>query len=361
MGMFSTNNFYVESAIIDDESIIAQECFEDNMHVAALRVVAESENNWNQIMQAMAISELAAYEETGDADYYITESGSGFLESVKAFFRNLMEKVKGIFQKLISTIDSWAKDDKAFVNKYKDKILKATTKDFEFEGYKFTYKIGNVVDVESVKNASLSDFEQYKDGQKDHYDKLKEEFSGDKLTDLLDEERANLIKDYSTSGYNSDSCDASDFNKELFEALRDGESSKNTIDNISPTDYIRVISNTADVKKNAKKAYDNVIKGIQKAYNSVDKAAKEIGKPVPKDANSADRGAYVGFCGAFSGYLRNFETLNVQAYGALLQAIKDENRQAKAVCVKLMSYKPKNESASYYEEGGSLLGNVRFI
>ena len=86
MGMFSTNGFYVEGASFNDEDIIAQECFEDNMHVAALRVVAESENNWNQIMQAMAISELAAYEETGDANYYITESGSGFLESVKAFF-----------------------------------------------------------------------------------------------------------------------------------------------------------------------------------------------------------------------------------------------------------------------------------
>ena len=143
MGMFTKYGSYTKSAAINDADIIAQECFEDNMHTAALRVVAESESNWNQIMQAMAIQELAAYEETGDADYYLTESTNGFFASVKAFFKKLLEKIKGIFVKFVSIIDSWAKSDKDFVNKYKKKVLSANTKDFEFNGYVFTYKREN--------------------------------------------------------------------------------------------------------------------------------------------------------------------------------------------------------------------------
>ena len=364
MGMFSTNNgFYSESALaFKDEDIIAQECFEDNMHVAALRVVAESENNWNQIMQAMAVTELAAYEETGDADYYITESGAGFLQSVKDFFKKLLEKIKGIFQKFISVIDSWTKDDKAFVSKYKDKVLKANTHDFEFEGYKFTYAEFSYerADVEEQNKMTNSWNSLDKSGWED----LTKKFRGDELEDALDKYRARFIKKITSSGYNSSTCDSSDFSSDLFKALRNGESSKETIDNISPIEYLNTISNTADVKKKAKKAYDNLQKGINDAIKNVDKAEKEISNELPDKAEEKDKDAKAGFvayCGAYSGFLRTKESINTQAYGAWLQAVKDENRQAKAVCVKLMSYKPKNESASYYEEGGSLLGNIRFV
>ena len=187
MGMFSKNGYYAESAVaFNDADIIAQECFEDNMHVAALRVVAESENNWNQIMKAMAITELAAYEETGDADYYVTESGSSFLQSVKDFFKKLLEKIKGIFQKFIATIDSWTKDDKAFVSKYKDKVMKANTTDFEFEGYNFTYKEPSF-DRATVKNDALSDFTSgYNSKEEAGWNDDTKHYRGEELEEKLD-------------------------------------------------------------------------------------------------------------------------------------------------------------------------------
>lgn len=365
MGMFSKNGFYAESAVaFNDADIIAQECFEDNMHVAALRVVAESENNWNQIMKAMAITELAAYEETGDADYYVTESGSGFLQSVKDFFKKLLEKIKGIFQKFIATVDSWTKDDKAFVSKYKDKVMKANTTDFEFEGYNFTYKEFSFDDRATAKadysKNFVSGFESKTDSE---WEDLTKNCRGDKLEEILDAYRGTVIREISSSNFSGNS-DSSDFSKDLFEALRDGESSKTTIDKVTPIEYLNAIQNTGDVKKKAKKAYDSLQKGINDAIKDVDKAEKEVTKQLlGKDADDVrkQKAAYVAFCGAYSGLLRSQESINTQAYGAWLQAVKDKNRQAKAVCVKLMSRKVKNESTSYYEEGGSLLGNIRMI
>ena len=361
MGMFSANGFYVEGASFNDEDIIAQECFEDNMHVAALRVVAESENNWNQIMQAIAVTELASYEETGDADYYITESGSGFLASVKEFFKKLLEKIKGIFQKFIATIDSWSKDDKAFISKYKDKILKANTSDFEFEGYTFTYKKDISFDRAGVKSQNLNNLITGSPTAKtkDEWETITKEFRGDKLEDLCDEYRAAVIDTIAT--YKPDKCDSSDFSSDMFEALRNGESSKSTIDKVSPIDFITTIQDTGDIKKRTKKAYDALQRGINDAIKDVETAEKNVRKDLPNTTDKEKKAGYVSFCGAFTGFLRMKESINTQAYGAWLQAVKDENRQAKAVCVKLMSYKPKNESTSYYEEGGSLLRNVRFV
>ena len=362
MGMFTKYGSYTESAAINDADIIAQECFEDNMHTAALRVVAESESNWNQIMQAMAIQELAAYEETGDADYYLTESTNGFFASVKAFFKKLLEKIKGIFVKFVSIIDSWAKSDKDFVNKYKKKVLSANTKDFEYSGYVFTYKADVSYDRAATK-AATNKIGSFSDGKKAEYDALTDKYRGDNLEDELDAVRGKAISAVSTKSV--DKCDSSDFSKELFEALRNGESSKDTLDNISPIGQLTTIEKTEDIKKKAKKAYDNLQKGINDAIKDIEKAERDVVKDLPakeKDENvKSAKSAFVAAAGAVCGFLRNAETIHTTAYGAYLQALKDENRQAKAICVKLMSYSPKNESTSYYEEGGSLLGNIRMI
>lgn len=373
MGMF-TINAYSEGASIDMDSIVAQECFEDNMHTAALRVVAESESNWNQIMQAMAIHELASYEETGDTDYYVTEAGTGFLESVKAFFKKLMEKIKGIFAKFMSIVDSWTKSDKDFIRKYKDKILKVNTHDFEYEGYKFTYANTSQLpkdtirdDIKSDTIASHTDPTKVLTGTFDknkanEYKSIAEEFRGDKLDDKLDATRAAIIKKLAPGDkYSSTSCDASDFSSDLFEALRNGESSKETIDDVSPAELISTISQTEKIKQNARKFHDNLQKGLKDLIKQCDEWSRAISRDMPSKDNNDEKGKYVAAVGAYSGFLRNCQTLWTTGYGAYLQALKDENRQAKSVCVKLMSYKAKNESTSYYEEGSSLLGNIRMI
>ena len=46
--------------------------------------------------------------------------------------------------------------------------------------------------------------------------------------------------------------------------------------------------------------------------------------------------------------------------GIFCQALKDRNRQAKAICIKAVSYasKHKNESAYYYDNSDDLFSNV---
>lgn len=356
MGMFTIGS-YTESVELSGSTIVAQECFEDNMHTAALRVVAESESNWNQIMQAVAIQELNAYETTGDADTYVEEAANGFLASVKAFFVKLLEKIKGIFNKFISIVDQWSKSDKDFVKKYRQKVLTANSKDFEFSGYEFTYKSSFGISDSKLTEAS-GKVSSFAAGKKADYEAISSDYRGDKLSDKLDEYRTIAINEVATTTVNG-ATDASDFSKELASALRNGETSKVTLDNISPSGELNKIEKTEDIKKAAKKAYTELDKSITTSIKAVEKLSTETSKNLKEDGEA--KGAYIRAVGAVADFMRSCQSINTTAYGAYLDAIKAENRQAKAICVKLMSYKVKNESTSYYEEGSSLLGNIRMI
>lgn len=358
MGMFTISS-YTKSVELVGSTVVAQECFEDNMHTAALRAVAESESNWNQIMQAVAIQELAAYETTGDADTYVEEATNGFLGSVKSFFVKLLEKIKGIFNKFIAIIDQWTKSDKDFLKKYRSKVVSVDYKDFEYKGFNFTYAATfNVTDEKAQAAAKeVGKFSDYNAASsKSRYESIANDYKGDTLEDKLDAYRGEVIGKVSTKS-GAGNVSSSDFSKELFEALRDGESSKVDL-KPTPSGEIAKIEKTEDIKKKAKKAYDAMDEAITRAIKDTDDLATKI-----KDfkENGEAKGAYTRAVGAVTSFMKDVQTINTTAYGAYLDAIKAENRQAKAICVKLMSYKVKNESTSYYEEGSSLLGNIRMI
>lgn len=313
MGIYNNNLFGSE---LDNDAII--ECYEEPGIEGACAIVAESENNYNKIMQAIGIAELNYFAENGQEMVYEAGTASAFIEKAKAFFKNIWEKIKGLFKKFFSMFDSYVKSDKDFVNKYKKHLLGVDTRNFKYKGYTFD-KLN--IDIEKCASSALASIPTNYTEKLDRNEEI---------------EKARAAAIGKSSGMS-----ASEFTKELFMLFRKGEESKEDLENISVSEQLSHISGTSALKKNAEKNYKDLEKTINNSIKKLNTIEKELVKMVPgKDDVSGDIKQANHAIWAMKESLNIAQLVN----GANLTAIKDQNRQAKAICVKLMNYKPKNES-----------------
>lgn len=355
MAIFGTSGFNY-SEPLDIENMTYIESTMDNHFEAGVRLMAESEENFNNIMKAIAIYELNVLESTGQEVIYEAVDLSSILRKFKEFFKKLWEKVKGIFKKFFAMLDSMTMSDKEFVSKYKKDLQNVkSTRDFEYKGFKFTH-LGEsqIPDIRTMSNEMRSVLSIKNDNDPYNLEKYVKQFEDDKYDKVIDGYRGQLLGK-NTRVYSED------FHQDLFEYFRDGESEKVVIDKVDITELLSLISNSSDSKKKAEnslKAFKDKIDPIIKEY---EEAEKEAMRGVPGNnqgegkLNSAKASAYAKTSKIYQDCLAAAQLFTT----AKLQAIKDEKRQAKSVCVKLLTYKPKNESAGFvHTEGGSFLDNV---
>lgn len=352
MGIFSTGGFEFNEPL-DIENMSYIESAYDDPFEAGMNLVAESEYNYNNIMKAVALDELYALESTGAELVYESGRISSFLNKVKEFFKKLWEKVKGIFAKFIALINSYAQSDKDFVKKYRPILNKINPKDFSYKGFRFDVTAGNGVtkpDKARFPDMLLPEEIGKETNEKDLKD-YKTKFEDDALETLLDNFRAHVLK--ASSG-----VDSSDFADELFELFRSGERKPEVIDDITSADIreaLSVIENTKTSKKTAEdslKAFKKEIESLIKQYDNAEKTAYKSSDAI----EVAKAGAY----SVTSNLLKEAMNINQLYLTAQLKAIKDYNRQCKSLCVKLINYKPKQESGFVHIEGGSYLDMVEF-
>lgn len=360
MGMFGYMTGFMNESSIDESAIVAEECTESNFFAATVRACAESTANYTNIMMAVGMDELEAYTESGAT--YVQESSDGFFNKVKEFFKKLIAKIKGIFEKFIAVVSQWTKSDSSFVSKYKKQISTASTKDFKFQGYKFTIKSG--VDFTGITSTSeyTAAITNLGGDNLSGITKEKIEETREDQEDILDAVRqtaVNLVS--SNTNYSSSTVSSSEFAKELSEALRDGDSAKQEIgDDVVPSQELAKIINTADVKKRANDAYKTIIKAIDADIKNVEKLQKAALAGLKDGANREENANKTAAAGVQVSLMENSKQIATQAFGAYIQAVKDENRQAKAICVKLITRKVKNEQTSM-SEGASFLSGVHMI
>ncbi len=347
MGLFTPNGNNVYSEPFDIENMTFEECAYENPFEAASYIVAESENNYNSIMKAIALDELAVYESTGVEMVYEAVNFRAFFAKVKEFFKKLWEKIKGMFQKFFAKINSVVMKDKEFVKKYKKAILDADTKGFEYKGFTFTNLDAKIKSADQIEAAGLKTLSNISGIDKEALISYSESISGDSKTDLLDKFRGSLV--------GASKVEEADFSAELFKYFRNGEDTKDDIDTVDKSKFLDIIGSTADTKKKAendlrdlKKTIDNIIKELEKA----EKAAYDDKEAASERVNAFSKTIEV---------IKARMNLVTVWSGAKLKALKDQNAQCKSVCVKLLTYKPKNESAGFvHTEGGSYLDSVVF-
>jgi hypothetical protein len=356
MGLFTNatrNNF----------NVVAEGAYEPNI-LGGLKIVAEAEENYNKIMKAVALEELAYLEEHGTDMVYTEAANSGFFAKVREFFMNLLAKIKAMFTKFFAMFDSYTKTDKEFLNKYQTKLRRLSLKDFEYSGYTFTHtgdaNTNDVTFTEVEAGSAKYDLAGVKAMDQTALDAALKNLEDNK-EDILDKIRAEKVP-----GSGGNSVSASEFASELFQYFRSGDNSKDSIDITDINKYLKVIENAAEYKKNAEKQYTKTEKAIKDLIKTLESAEKDLNTTMKNDKSgdtAADKAnsSKLRTISEMISILKSKSSIETQFNSALLQAIKDENRQAKSICVAaIMKFKdPVKEGFTHYtNENAGFLQNV---
>ena len=313
--------------------------------------------------------------------YNFTINGSGLSSSSQEFGSsgsgdnlNALEKVSPKLGNIVSsatdktgfTLTSWTWKDKGSNsnNRFNTTDEYGSDKTIKKNSSGTSYGT-NAADFDTDEKKAKGTSEQAK-SINEMIDKIK-----DDQDTIVDEIRANTAKAFvkATGGkeITSNSMDASEFSKELFEAYRNNESAKENIEKkeMSSASIISNIENADKVSRDAKKATDKVIKSIEDAIKELEKQEKELGKTDKnRAAHETDlRSAKLNLVVTLNGFLRNQKEFLVSAEGIYLQALKDECAQSKAIVAKVIAggKKMQRESYDYYEDNnytGSYLDTV---
>lgn len=319
----------------------------------ALMLVYENEMNYNAMMRAVGISEMRYFQETG-GDLFVQEAGalSGFIEKAKAFFKKVIEKIKSLFAKFVAVINQYTMKDSDFVKKYETKLMKVDIRGFEFKGYQFSdLDSGNLIN-QTAFNGYFSNA-----GKKEEYEDQPVN-TDDDVSEAKDYLRAEMI------GSNSKSMTEIEFRDTLKANLYGNNGDKVDLENIRLRDQLKFVKDTkaniSAAEREQKKDTDTInkfIKVLEKYQKDFDKSITASAKDEDNQKNSASI-KYISQCIAVAKSGSNDITT---AFGMLIQALKDRRSQAKAICVKALSYKPKNEAA--YREGAynSIFDGVKIV
>lgn len=357
MGLYSskTNYSYNDSVAIDLDTV--EESMYDSFDEAAIMAVVESEQNYNNFMKAVGIAELNHLEENGTELVYTEGTVSGFFAKAKEFFKRVIAKVASVLKAFFAKIDSFAKSDKDFLNKYRKDLTKLNLKDMTVNGYTFTLDEPSLTKAgadSAVKSAlGVADPASVSSASEAVCDGVIGKDEDDAIEDMLETYRGSVI--------GKGKLEAGEYAKELYEHFRKGESAKEEID-VDVVACMQVLATSADVKKKAEKTFRDQEKLINDFIKELEKAEKNLvnAKETTAEAQTT-QGKRVRAVNVVIKAYKAITGVNTTVFGAYLQALKDESRQAKAICVKALTYKPKNESAGVdYGTTGSFLENVEF-
>lgn len=328
---------FTESANTSINHEAVQESSYDLGIGGALGHVYENECNFNALMKAAALSEAKFYAETG-GDLFVQEAGafSSFVEKAKAFFKKVIEKIKSIAKKFMMRINQFDMKDKDFIKKYQKDLLTRDLKDFEFDGYAFPAWTGNTNSSGIVAGLKA-------DGTDD----------ADAINDIVEKNRGGIVGGAAMT--------EAEYRSELKEKLY---GDKDTI-KVQISAELGIISETSKLTKAAEKEEKDTIKAIEDMIKAMEKSATEIGKGIKYDntdkTENERRSGTINCLNNKISVYKSFSNDLTVYFGAVTKALADRNRQAKAICVKAMSY--KHESAGVAESGsyGDIFAGVSII
>lgn len=372
MGIYSVKEAYGGTAYLEDTEV--EDIFEDSFDEAALRHTYEIDSNLNAIMKTIGISELAVLESTGQEIVYEAGRAGGIIEKLKAAIKKIWEKIKSLFTKFFAKMQSFGKDDKAFVNKYRKQIIAGSTKDLEIKGYEFTpNNIGSAkeildnmktvsVKIKGMPNGNVGKAFGY---SADYLDQIDAGEVSSEDTDILEDLRAKAI------GVSS-GLDAGEFAKELRAKLRNDEDAPITLDDsdINKGEIVQFLMNASTGSKAIKDDFKTTKKTCENQIRELERCSKGLSK-IDKSADSGKintNSAKLQVISKCNTVVTNCLTILEQVEAAKMTAFNDQRKQYKATCVKLIGRKAKNESSeydddysSYNEDGIPSLDNLRLI
>lgn len=326
-----------------------------------LMTILETEKNYAMMMEAVAIDELNYFQEHGTEMIYEAANVKGFFKKIKDFFMNIWAKIQAFFVKYFRYVDIVVKSDKDFVAKYRPMLKEKKSTGFEYSGYSFTIEESESASALFNKGMEeVSELKKVEDliGKAEKADSFEVDNTiSDNLTKIAEKEET-IMNTIRGKFVIPNSCDSSDFAQELYKKFRNGEDKPSTLKNIDINKQLEFI---ADAKKNKKAAEDDM-KDLKETINKIIKKAdnmeKALGSLTGKGNEAVPLSKRMTACNAVATWNRKVLTMAQLYTSARVSALKQRNRQAKAICVRFSSFKVEKDSASVTENA---LDAVKFI
>ena len=320
----------------------------------AQAVAVYMEDSWNDLQQDYDLQQLKYYVENGtqmpvDEEYIgilnegkfdgLKEKAGNIKTKVVGWLNKVWAKIKQLFAKFFGMLTAWVGSDKQFVKKYKS-LIKDKKAPTDYQGYNFTITSSNDVNFADSKLSGYH-FKSTLSIDNENFNK----------GDIMEEMRGKVFGEGPLS--------KSEFSKKCFATFRNGKA-KGEKENVkcNLTELLSHVETAAQDKKDANKAYKTIKKTIEDNIKAINQSRMDSGREAlkgettPKAAMSAQK----GFSNAIAQMKGAISVLN-QYNGAYLTAIKDRNRQARAIIAKVVYGKAKeeanDEAAELYRQGAA--------
>lgn len=356
MGVYTTASLHGINENFLGEVNTVNESIHDPGIKGTMAIITENEENFNEMMKAVGFDELRYFEETGREMIYEGDRAKSFFAKLRAFFTKVYQKIKELFQKFMGLLDRATRSDKAFVKKYNKLLLNTSTKGFEFKGFKFTLNAVTVAGVDSAIDAYMSSQNLTGSLAVPQSDTNKIEKQQKIVVDWRSDRPHHQDKMRGCVG-GSGSLKDNELGKKLFSMFRDGKDEKVELKNVSISEQIEIISNYKDARKTAKDNFKKLESTINKTLKNLKEQEKKLSKPGDKLMQDANATAVRYISELYSATKDKLNILQ-KVNGTSMSAMRQERAQAKAICTRLVTYKPTNESARYGRK--SALDNVKF-
>lgn len=320
----------------------------------ALMHIYENECNYNSIMKAAGIAECKYLKENG-GDLFVQEAGAtgGLLDRFITFFRSVIKKIQEMFKKLFMKIASYTASDKKFVNTYKKKVF-ANFKSFNFTGWK---KLVGEINKPDYNKITVKVGDANVLAKSIQFDTA---MNDDQVEEKLKSYRALIANSTDTD------LDAKEFQTAIKELMYGDEKEEFEISSSMVARCFDFISDTKKNVKDAERSRDNIVREINNFIKNLEKAKDIVlnGMDTKTDSEAElnNNSTRINAISKKVELEKGLTTIYTTAYGAEIGAIKDRNRQAKAICVKALnsgSKKSTEESAIYGVE--DIFANVEII
>lgn len=323
---------------------VVPEVYDESMEIMdiGMRIMEESSEDWNNMMRAIASVELGYVVENQQEMIYEAVDIKAWGEKVISWFKSILKKILGMLQTAKAKFMSWASKDATFLNKYEDRIKEGAGKlpsGFSFKGYEFDNLAGKVSNIKAAMDDAISGYLKEADIKHTMTNKIASpggiNNADTQVSNLSDPEKIAALSDEIRGKLTGDSAGTTsgEFRKELFKLFH-GSSSKTSIGSGSPMVNASYIIDTIKNAKTAIKAVEDQKTTTTKTINDTIKVVNDS----IKEAKDKEDKLNAAKLNAGVTVLKKAAT-DVATYCTMLtSALKDENRQAKAVAVKFVSY-----------------------
>ena len=392
-----------------------------NYHELGIRAASEIAANHNSFMKSIALSELAAFEQTGSTDVlYEAVDIKGIFEKIKMFFKKIIEKIHKIFHTFIARMSAWFGGNASFAKTYEKEVVKGwgnVKNDWEFKGYHFTHISETKADTdakfsvmiegngetEGIKKkltdliaSGLANFITSSSSEElkallpdDTNDKNKNDNAitavREKMDDIKDAMRFSIVESIRggnglpttiKANFSGSKYDSSEYTEELFKVFRNEEDSKESFEKKdvlasyggSVAGMMTYIKEFDKIKTKTESAERKITKAINKLIDDVSKAQNANIKEMKDDKTKTTLNEYlVQMSSLYQTIYSAASEYVTQAFSAYLQAQKEACTQAKEIAVKVIGQSKKmTESYDYsseetYNNGFDFISSVKLI